>query len=446
MSRVEIGGGGIMLKKFEFTNSYSYQGKVKLDMSAKLTDKLDDKGLPLPEKSELHEVVRKRISGNKYGILPVAAIYGKNAGGKTKLLSTLRDAALDALGESFSSATAYSDMSPYEQIIKQRQFIVLSKNKRKQNLSYSICVVLENTEYTLDYTIARDGIIKERVTVKNLLGNNESKPIYSKNGSKLSKGENEHINRFIKLLYESNPKVFLFPLIVTMDADIKKFYEWFRYVRDGINFNDGNNQNEKFENIATRIVNGKDEPFRTRLLHFLKCLDDSIVNIEGQEYNGKYRLWIYHRKADDKEDSFAPFIEKESAGTRKLLEQFPMIDRCLKNGMPFICDEFDRMLHPVAFKQLVRMFNDPEVNIRNAQLIFTAHDTIPLDSSFLRRDEVHIVDKSDSSISTIKRLSEMEHVELYSNMEREFRTNYYGSFPEEFNNCYGEPNEQNTNA
>lgn len=436
-----IGSGGNMLKKFEFSNSYSYKEKAKLDMSAELTDKLDDAGLPLPLKSELHEVVRNRIAGNKYGILPVAAIYGKNAGGKTKLLNTLLDVASDILGESFSSATAYSDMLPYEQIVKKRQFIVLSRGKRNPKLSYLVCVVLENIEYTLEYTIEKTGISKEKVTRKSLVENSEPQLIYNKNSTGLKTGEFKNINNFIEPLYDSNKEVFLFPLIARIDDGLKVFYEWFRYVRDGINFNDGNHQDEKLENIAKRIANKKDEPFRRRLLNFLKCLDDSIVEIKGKEDNSKYRLWIYHRKADDKDDTFAPFVEKESAGTRKILEQFPAIDMCLKNGMPFICDEFDRMLHPVAFKQLVRMFNDVKINNNNAQLIFTAHDTFPLDSSFLRRDEVHIVDKCDSSISTICRLSEMEHVESYSNMEREFRTNYYGSFPEEFHNCYGDPNE-----
>jgi len=67
------------------------------------------------------------------------------------------------------------------------------------------------------------------------------------------------------------------------------------------------------------------------------------------------------------------------------------------------------------------MFNNPEINKRNAQLIFTAHDTIVLDSDFLCRDEVHIIDKDEHSISTVTRLSEMEGVEKYPNMEFDYR-------------------------
>ena len=105
-------------------------------------------------------------------------------------------------------------------------------------------------------------------------------------------------------------------------------------------------------------------------------------------------------------------------------------------GMPFICDAFDEALHTVVFKQLVEYFNSPSTNKYNAQLIFTAHDTYALDCNYLRRDEVHIVDKDKNSISSIERLSEKKHVRAFPNMELDFRTKIYGSSPTRFPNLY----------
>jgi len=439
-----------MLKKFEFGNSYSYRERVTLDMSAALSGELDNEGLPLPVNSELFEVVRHRDSGSNYGILPVAAIYGKNAGGKTKLLNSLRDMALDVLGVSFSEATVHSNMNPFQQIIAQRQFLLLSKDNRNPGISYCVCIVLDNTEYMLSYTIENSGVTKEKVTRRTLHKGSEPELLYNRKSSGYDLGVDEFINKNLELMQARQEKQLWFPLIAPACEGLRDVHEWFRYVRDGINFNDSNNQSEKFEHIAKRISedapDGGDVHFRKRLSDFLRSFDKSIVSVDGFDLEGTYSLWIFHRMADDSGDPLVHLIEKESAGTRKLIEQFSLIDRCLENGMPFICDELDKTLHPAVFKQLVRMFNDPKVNPNNAQLIFSAHDTIALDSNFLRRDQVHIIDKGEDSVSTIKRLSEMENVMPYPDMEHEFRTGYYGSFPEDFYNCYDIQDEHETNT
>jgi hypothetical protein len=191
-----------------------------------------------------------------------------------------------------------------------------------------------------------------------------------------------------------------------------------------------------YEKIAQRIENIKNKHFNKKLLTFLKHLDKSIQSIEGEEErDGKYRLWIMHKSLSG-DGTWAPNITRESAGTRKLIELFPLIYNALETGAPFVCDEIDKMLHPVVFKHLIHMFNSLKYNKTNAQLIFTAHDTFALDSNYLRLDEVHIINKNMQSVSAIERLSEMPGVYAYPNMELDFRTGVYGSFPKDFKKSY----------
>lgn len=438
MKLTDMGSCCAMLKTFEFENSYSYLNKVKFDMSAELSaDSFDSKGIPTPKDVELFEKVRGRTKNSEFGILPVAAIYGKNAGGKTNLLKALGDAAKDALGVSFTDATT---QSPFNQIITNRHFKILDREKRKKLSWYNICIVLGANEYMLEYSIGVDGIVDEIVSKREICKNADVEVIYDRNDK--AKGKDPVINKYLDLMVEREEKQLWFPLIAPAHNELKPFFEWFRCIRDGLTFNntESNIQKNVFEKIAERIYDNADEPFRNELLNYLKCIDKSISDIEGRKgESDKCILWVFHKNADHKEKNkfknWAHDIDSESAGTRKLIEQFPQIYKSLEEGIPFVCDELDRMLHPVVFRHLVKTFNCPKKNKNNAQLIFTAHDTIALDSDFLRRDEVHIIDKGDYSVSTIKRLSEMPEVLAYANMELDFRTGIYGSFPEGINNA-----------
>ncbi|MCL1820759.1 MAG: ATP-binding protein [Oscillospiraceae bacterium] len=431
MDNTKARGDGVMLKKFGFENSYCYRDRVELDMSAELSEEIGDDGNPLPKDITLYKDVRTQ--GGSRGILPVAAIYGKNASGKTKLLKTLFDVAKDALGESFAAATSFSDMSPFQQIIENRKFIIA--DKQKPELSYFICVVLKDAEYTLSYTIDEDGVKKEKVTQRGLQKDDDDELVYERGGDDYEPKEGFPISEYLNLLTARGEKQLWFPLIAPAQEGLNNFYEWFRYVRDGFNQYEADNQDKNFISIAKRIFNGNDEPFRLKLRYFLQCLDKSIVNIEGRKHGTGYRLWVFHRKADRKDRTLAHLLKDESDGTLALIAMFPLIYRILEMGMPLICDAFDEKLHPLVFKELIRIFKSKETNDKNAQLIFTAHDTFALDASLLRYDEVHIVDKDEFSVSAIQRLSE-KGLPPYDDMEHGFRTGVYGSFPTEFPNCY----------
>ena len=430
-----------MLKKLSFCNSYSYMEEAKLNMDAKLsTTNTDEDGRPLPENVIMHEVVRNRVPGAESGILPVAAIYGKNAGGKTKLLKTIGDIASDVLGDTFSAVTVHSSLTPFEQIVSKRQFTLVDEDRINKTIEYAIQVVIDNIEYMMEYSLDSKGIKKEKVTMRKNQHNASEVMLYSRNGLDFEEGSDETINSYLTLMKNRGEAQLWFPLIAPAKKGLKSVYEWFRRVRDGMVLNHAVHEEKMFKEIASRIRDKKDEPFRKKLLRFLKHLDESVEDIEGKISQNNPILWVYHNNKYNQNgvgSIWAHMIEDESAGTRRLIEIFPLIDRVLEQGMPFICDELDRVLHPVVFKQLVRMFNSPEINKNNAQLIFTAHDTIVLDSDLLRQDEVHIVNKNKIAISSIERLSDMAGVEDYTDMERDFRTGFYGSFPNDFSNSYG---------
>lgn len=82
-----------------------------------------------------------------------------------------------------------------------------------------------------------------------------------------------------------------------------------------------------------------------------------------------------------------------SEGTLKLFSfAGPIIDT-LANGDVLCVDELDARLHPLVTRAIINLFNSPETNPCNAQLIFNTHDTNLLSPRLLRRDQIWFAEK-----------------------------------------------------
>jgi AAA15 family ATPase/GTPase len=110
-----------------------------------------------------------------------------------------------------------------------------------------------------------------------------------------------------------------------------------------------------------------------------------------------FRVFTWHKRNETAED--VPFdLSDESDGTRKLFEFIGGWLRALTIGATLFVDELDRSLHPYITRFLVTLFHGSK-NTKNAQLIFTTHDTTLLDANRLRRDQIWFVEK-DAEQST----------------------------------------------
>ena len=87
--------------------------------------------------------------------------------------------------------------------------------------------------------------------------------------------------------------------------------------------------------------------------------------------------------------------EAESAGTHRLFELAgPWLD-ILENGYTVCIDELETSMHPLMVMALLRLLFSEVTNPKGAQVIFTTHNPLLLDSTLLRRDQVWFADKDD---------------------------------------------------
>jgi uncharacterized protein len=127
-----------------------------------------------------------------------------------------------------------------------------------------------------------------------------------------------------------------------------------------------------------------------------------------------------------------PF-DAESHGTRSLIALGGPVLQALRNGYTLLVDEVDTSLHPRLVAELVRLYQSPETNPKQAQLIFTSHDTSLLgnligDVPVLERDQIWFVEKDDSGASLLYPLTDFSPRKL-ENLERGYLQGRYGAVP-----------------
>jgi AAA15 family ATPase/GTPase len=56
-------------------------------------------------------------------------------------------------------------------------------------------------------------------------------------------------------------------------------------------------------------------------------------------------------------------------------------------------DEFDEQLHPLILENIIKLFNSPKKNPRNAQLVISCHAVNILTHKLFRRDQICFCEK-----------------------------------------------------
>jgi hypothetical protein len=138
------------------------------------------------------------------------------------------------------------------------------------------------------------------------------------------------------------------------------------------------------------------------------------------------RVLAWH-KCHDSSDEAPLDLNDESDGTRKLFEFVGGWLRALEWGATLFVDELDRSLHPHMTRFLVGLFHGHH-NEKNAQLVFTTHDTTLLDTDLLRRDQIWFVEKDQRQSSHFYSLLDYSPRKEEA-LERGYLKGRYGAIP-----------------
>ncbi|MFH9429992.1 ATP/GTP-binding protein [Streptomyces sp. NPDC017615] len=142
------------------------------------------------------------------------------------------------------------------------------------------------------------------------------------------------------------------------------------------------------------------------------------------------QLQFVHRVGGEE---FLLGAEDESAGTKTWLNLVSLALLAITSGDQLWIDEVDVSLHPLLTAKLVKLFQSTELNPLGAQLVFTTHDAsllgTMLGEEVLRRDQIWFVEKDAATgASELYPLSDFKP-RKGENFERRYLAGSYGAVP-----------------
>ena len=409
-----------MLIQFNFKNYKSFRDETSLDLSA--------------TKMKEFESSVVTIGGEK--ILPVAAVYGANASGKSNVYS-----AFEFMTAYVEKSFFYGDDDKTFADARPTPFLFDSRARNAESMfEVYFTIPGESAEKTYNYGFCIDetGITEEWLNTK-AKSAREFKSVFYRNTEK-----QELDLRGIAKVSRDNIEVALNRQVLIISLGAKLKVEKCKQIRDWFLLNEfadfGNEMTNLF--LSRTLPKGfvEDEKVREDVLKYFSSFDKQITGFKIEELPSKdeqkekkYAIDAIHRMIDSEDDTKLP-LHQESAGTLKMFAMYPALHEVLEKGGVLCIDELNSRLHPLLVRNFILTFLNPEINKNHAQLIFTTHDTWQLSNQLLRRDEIWFTEKDEKGLSNLYSLADFvdedgSRIRKDENYEKNYLLGKYGAIP-----------------
>ena len=409
-----------MLIQFNFKNYKSFRDEATLDLSA----------------AKMTEFSDRVVSEGNDKILPMAAIYGANASGKSNIYNAFGYMA-DYVIESFK----YGDEEEKFEKYRPTPFLFDSvSNDAESSFEVYFTIPGDKAEKTYNYgfCVDRHGVTEEWLNVKAKTARKYASVFYRSTEedtldlSGLPKSSRDNIQVALEKQV----------LIVSLGAKLK--VNKCKDIRDWFMANEFADFGDPFTNffLSRRLPKGfvDDNSVQKKVIEYFASFDEHIKDFEIEKLPNDadskeetYKISSLHKKIDS--DTFAAIpLSMESAGTLKMFALYPELQDVLEKGSVFFIDELNARLHPLLVRNFLLTFLNPEINTRHAQLIFTTHDTWQLSNQLLRRDEVWFTEKDEQGISKLYSLADFvdesgARIRKDESYEKNYLIGKYGAIP-----------------
>ena len=385
-------------------------------------------------------------------VLPIAAIYGGNASGKTNFFKAL----------SFAKTLVVEGTRP-DSLISIDTFRLDDKWK-SQPSRFAFELLIDETIYEFSFAVTQKEVLKERL-VK--ITSTREKVLYDRRDGNLSFAPSLSKDPFFPFVFRGTRDNQLF-LTNSVSQDIDDFrpvYDWFkntlflvapdsRFDLFEIFLDEGHPlykaMNEMLPRLDTGISHlGSEEiPFENiSLTEQLKAelqeevkegmavrlMGDSLINrIVITRKDGELiakRLVTFHPKPDGKEVRFE--IHQESDGSQRVINLLPAFLELSAqvSQKVYVIDEIDRSLHPLLIRQLLEEYLSNCSMETRSQLLLTTHNVMLMDQQLLRRDEMWVAERDGAGVSSLFSFSEYKDVRYDKDIRKSYLQGRMGGIP-----------------
>jgi AAA15 family ATPase/GTPase len=407
-----------MLIQFSFKNFKSFRDETTLDMSATKISEFADRVVS--------------IGGEK--ILPVAAIYGANASGKSNIYS-----AFEFMSQYVENSFKYGDDEEKYAEVRPQPFLFDNVSEKKESsfeVYFTIPGDITERSYNYGFCLTQDGVSEEWLNTKAKTAR-EYSPIFYRDIKSLDlSGIEKKSRNNIEIALE--PQVLIISLGAKLKVDsCKMVRDWF-LANEFADFGDASKNFYMSKLLPKGFVD--DPSVRADVIKYFSSFDDQIKGfeisklppVEGDD-DERIIIDVLHSKIDSDDYAKIP-LACESAGTLKMFALYPELHEVMQRGSVFFVDELNARLHPLLVRNFILAFSNPAINTNYAQLVFTTHDTWQLSNQLLRRDEIWFTEKNPLGVSTLYSLADFidedgTRIRKDENYEKNYLLGKYGAIP-----------------
>lgn len=384
-----------MLLQFSITNHRSIKETAIISMKA-AADKTMKEVLISPD--------------GKKELVPVMAIYGANAAGKSNVIHALllmREMVCGSYAKPLKGAEL-----PYEPFA----FV----DGQTEPTTFEIIYYYESIKYAYGFSFDKDRIISEYLYH---WPNGREALVFSREKDEYE--FRESIQEQLTLAGRtSENRLYLTSSNEWNCAQTEKAYLWFQKNLRGLIATGVSN-----ESTIDAIRKGGDG--KQRILKEMMLADLGICNVELSGTKEKPIISTVHQLTDDsgEKKQYTLLLGQESVGTQRFFSRIGLWMDALNSGAVLVVDEIEASMHPLLTRHLIEMIQDQSTNQNHAQLIFTTHDTGLLDLKLLRRDQIWFAEKDEKTMQTdIYALTEFSP-RKEENIARGYLQGRYGAIP-----------------
>lgn len=347
---------------------------------------------------------------NDLRLVRTAVIYGANASGKSNLLSAL-------LFMRYFILSSAKDSQPGEKI--QADPFKFDDSSQKNPSEFIITFIKDKVRYQYGFVVDENRIHEEWLFA---YPTNRPQQWFSRS---YNKDVNKYDYKFSKFFKVSKHIVeltrsdvlFLSNAVKLNNGQLVPIYSWFQ--NDLVLIDPPKGRGMSFSESLDQFASPEG---KKQLIKFINIADSSISNIQVQTekfseskhsnnmppiINKDYYIKkmtgkdIHRITFEHNNNNHSLELPDESEGTQRLFGYAGSWIEAIENGKTLIVDELDNSLHPLVVRFLIELICNPKINRKNAQLIFSTHDTSLLDNELFRRDQIWFVEKDDKNSSQL---------------------------------------------
>jgi hypothetical protein len=405
-----------MLLSFRFANYRSFQAEQQLNL-------LPVYDSDYPGSDQLVEPV------------PVVAIFGPNASGKSNLIDAFTYMC-NFVGRSDREVEPGLELSRLA--IKRRSF-KLDPVVAGEPSSFVVDLLLQGVRYTYGFILNDSAVLEEWLYS---YPKRRRRVVFQRHSDDFVFGEESGQSSITEITGIVAPTALLLSVVARFgrfdsreasegfDETYKLMHSVYSWLYLGL-ARPSATRSAPFAPLAKRWI--RDPRRRMIITDLLRAADVGLRDVELRQPDQVSELELSFSHYGAAENVWLD-IEDESSGTIRLLELAARAVAAIDEGGIFLVDEIDASLHPLLTAKIIGLFQSKAVNRNGSQLIFTSHDPTLLGmldgQEVLRRDEIWFVEKASDGSSHLYPLTEFKPRRQGENRVRRYLNGSYGAIPE----------------